>query len=546
MLRLASIIVAAAGISSMQAAEPYRLVLTDIEKNIYKETAEITSSALTPNSPSSWSVRKYVLRGGEQERFDIIEVNNGRLRFTVVPTRGMSVHEVEMEGLRLGWGSRRGMGRLEGWMIRHGLEPIGRADNTPEKATTDQALNGRIARIPASRVEVVVEREAPYRITVRGRVDEALSQGSKLELLTQISTVPGADTFQISDTVTNLGAVEQEFGILYRGNYGSPLIEKGAKLFGPVRQVIPIDEDAATDVSNYNLYSGPKTRSPEEVYFLRMWADENDRTRIMLHNAEGDEAVSMAYSIKELPFLTLRKNPPAGEGAYVTGLEPSTGFARNRSIEREFGRAAKLEPQQSRSFTIDFALHAGKNSVLAAEDDVARIWAGRSTEILKTPPAANKPRPKLTDVINAAKTWYPAFAPWRGKPAPDFTLTDITGKQHKLSDYRGRDVLIIFWATWCPPCRVEIPHLKELRETTSQNNLAMLAISNERPDVVKAFVERAEMNYTVLTNRGSLPSPYNTVSGIPSSFFIDREGKIKLGTTGLISLDEIKAILQAE
>ncbi|HEC02720.1 MAG TPA: TlpA family protein disulfide reductase, partial [Phycisphaerales bacterium] len=142
--------------------------------------------------------------------------------------------------------------------------------------------------------------------------------------------------------------------------------------------------------------------------------------------------------------------------------------------------------------------------------------------------------------------WYPAFAPWRGKPAPDFTLTDITGKQHKLSDYRGRDVLIIFWATWCPPCRVEIPHLKELRETTSQNNLAMLAISNERPDVVKAFVERAEMNYTVLTNRGSLPSPYNTVSGIPSSFFIDREGKIKLGTTGLISLDEIKAILQAE
>ncbi|HEC04166.1 MAG TPA: DUF4432 domain-containing protein, partial [Phycisphaerales bacterium] len=89
MLRLASIIVAAAGISSMQAAEPYRLVLTDIEKNIYKETAEITSSALTPNSPSSWSVRKYVLRGGEQERFDIIEVNNGRLRFTVVPTRGM-------------------------------------------------------------------------------------------------------------------------------------------------------------------------------------------------------------------------------------------------------------------------------------------------------------------------------------------------------------------------------------------------------------------------------------------------------------------------
>jgi len=553
MLRLASIVVVAAGISSIQAAQPYRLVLTDVEKNIYKETAEITSSELAPKSLSSWSVRKYVLRGGRQEGVDVIEVNNGKLRFTVIPTRGMSVYQVEMDGLRLGWDSRRGMGRregFEGWMIRYGLKFFGGAgistDNTARQATMDPTLHGRIGTIPASQVELIIEREAPYRITVRGRVDEALPQGSKLEILTQISTVPGADTFQISDTVTNRSAVEQEFGVLYHGNYGPPLMEKGAKFFGPVRQVIPIDDDAATDVSNYNLYRGPKAGSPEEVYFLRMWADENDRTRVMLRNAEGDRAVSMAYSVKELPFLALRKNQPAGEDAYVTGLEPSTGFPRNTSIEREFGRAPKLAPQQSRSFTIDFALHASKVRVNAAADDVARIWAGRSTKIDKAPPAADKPKPKLTDVINAARTWGPGFTPWRGKPAPDFTLTDITGKKHKLSDYRGKDVLIIFWATWCPPCRMEIPHLKELRETTSEDDLAMLAISNERPDLVRSFVEKAKMNYTVLTDPGTLPSPYNTVSAIPSSFFIDREGKIKLGTTGLISLDEIKAILQAE
>jgi len=172
--------------------------------------------------------------------------------------------------------------------------------------------------------------------------------------------------------------------------------------------------------------------------------------------------------------------------------------------------------------------------------------AGRDATVDKTPLAADKPKPKLRDVINAARTWGPAFTPWHGKPAPDFTLTDIKGKQHKLSDYRGKDVLIVFWATWCRPCHMEIPHLKELRETASENDLAMLAISNEQVEKVKAFASQAEMNYTVLTDRGTLPSPYNTVNAIPSSFFIDRKGLIKLGTSGLISLDEIKAILQAE
>jgi peroxiredoxin len=556
------------GISSIQAAEPFRVVLTDVEQNIYKETAEITSSDVTPGSPVSWSVRKYVLHGGRQEGIDVIEVNNGKLRFTVVPTRGMSIYQMHMGDLRLGWdspvkglvhpqyinlNSRQGLGWLDGfneWMVRCGLEFFGGPgtdefiDNTGAKATMDLTLHGKIANIPASTVEVLVDREAPYHITVRGRVEEALLHGPKLEILTQISTVPGADTFQIADTITNRSAVEQEFGILYHGNYGRPLMEKDAKFLGPVRQVTPINDHAASDVSDYDVYRAPKAGFPEQVYCLRMWADEKDRTKVMLRNAAGDKAVSMAYSIKELPFFTLWKNPVAAEDGYVTGLEPGTGFPRNRSIERKFGRVPKLGPHQSRSFTIDFVLHASKRQVDAAADDIRRIAAGRQTKVDKAALAAEKP--KLTDVIRKARSWMPAFTPWQGQPAPDFTLTDITGKRHKLSDYRGRDVLIIFWATWCRPCHMEIPHLIELRKTVSENDLAMLAISNERPELVKTFVAKAEMNYTVLTDPGILPSPYNKVNAIPSSFFIDREGKIKLGTSGLISLEEIKAILEAE
>ena len=163
---------------------------------------------------------------------------------------------------------------------------------------------------------------------------------------------------------------------------------------------------------------------------------------------------------------------------------------------------------------------------------------------IDTQPAA-RATVSLNDIIKAARTWRPAYEPWYGKPAPDFTLADLAGRDHRLSDYCGKNVLLVFWATWCPPCKREIPGLIELRNTVSEDNLAILAISDEELDVVKKFVAQAKINYTVLSNRGAMPSPFNAINFIPCSFFIDPEGKIKLATSGLISLGEIKAILQA-
>ncbi len=161
-------------------------------------------------------------------------------------------------------------------------------------------------------------------------------------------------------------------------------------------------------------------------------------------------------------------------------------------------------------------------------------------------------KPSLRGVIEEAKTWGPAFESWLGRLAPDFNLTDITGKQHKLSDYRGKDVMLIFWAGWCGPCRMEIPHLIELRKTTGQDKLAMLAISLIDPrnttEIVKSFLEQnKEINYTVCSvNSGDMPAPYNMVNSIPCSFFVDPQGRIKLATAGLLSLKDMKAILQAQ
>jgi peroxiredoxin len=161
------------------------------------------------------------------------------------------------------------------------------------------------------------------------------------------------------------------------------------------------------------------------------------------------------------------------------------------------------------------------------------------------------PKVSIYDVIKAARTWQPAWTSWYHKPAPDWTLADIAGKEHKLSDYRGRDVLLVFWATWCGPCQMEVPGLIELRRTIGENKLAILAISNEKPDVVKKFVADQEINYTVLLDKGNMPEPFGFMrvysrTGVPCSFFISPDGKIKLATSGLLLLRDIKAILQAE
>ena len=157
-----------------------------------------------------------------------------------------------------------------------------------------------------------------------------------------------------------------------------------------------------------------------------------------------------------------------------------------------------------------------------------------------------EPKASLQNVIKAAQTWYPAFEGWQGRPAPDFTLTDIEGKTHKLSDYRGKNVVVVFWASWCGPCKLEVPHLKALRESYPDAKLAILAISSEPRGIVETFAKEQGLTYTVLTSSGGLPAPFSEVQAIPSSFFIDPEGVVKLGVIGIVPTEDSKAIIQAQ
>ncbi len=166
---------------------------------------------------------------------------------------------------------------------------------------------------------------------------------------------------------------------------------------------------------------------------------------------------------------------------------------------------------------------------------------------INTPSAKNPPVSKaIGDIIANRTTWNPILSNFYGREMPDFTVKDINGKVHNLKDYRGRNVMVVMWATWCVPCMQEIPVLKALREIMPADKLAVLAISSEPSDTVKQTAESEGLNYTVISYRDALPQPFSNIRGIPTTFFFRPDGTLKLVVEGGSQLGEMKAIILAD
>ena len=147
------------------------------------------------------------------------------------------------------------------------------------------------------------------------------------------------------------------------------------------------------------------------------------------------------------------------------------------------------------------------------------------------------------------------ISPLKGKPAPAFTLEDLGGKKVSLADYKGKAVLINFWATWCGPCKIETPWLVELRNQYAGQGFEVLGISTEGDDLapddkaawvkekaaIAKFVKEEKMPYPVLINGDSLSKPYGGLDSMPTSFYVDRNGTIVAAQMGLTSKDDMEA-----
>lgn len=144
-------------------------------------------------------------------------------------------------------------------------------------------------------------------------------------------------------------------------------------------------------------------------------------------------------------------------------------------------------------------------------------------------------------------------SPLIGKHAPDFTLEDLSGKKVSLSDYKGKALLINFWATWCGPCKLETPWIVALRNQYAAQGFEVLGISTDDIDRddkqafaeekkgISSFVQQMHMPYPILINGDSLSHPYGGLDVMPTSFFVDRKGTIIAAEMGATSKDDLEA-----
>jgi len=341
--------------------------LTDVRSDIWLDSFAASNESLRLPTPHDWQIRKRTLRGGLRDGLDLIEVHNGVLSFSVLPTRGMGLWRGDYRGLYLGWrspvtgpvhpahvpqGDRGGLGWLAGfdeWLCRCGL-----ASNGPpgEDVWTDAVgksrralltLHGRIANLPAQVVEVRVSLDPPHELSVCGEVEEVSFFGSQLRLTATYTTVPGSSRLVIHDVVENRSAQPAEMQMLYHCNFGPPLLEAGSRVLAPIREMAPLTP-RAEGIDTHAVYSAPQVGFAEQVYVYHLLADARGQTLALLINAAADRAVALRFNLSDLPCFTVWKNTAAVEDGYVTGLEPATNFPNFKSFERQQGRVRLLPP----------------------------------------------------------------------------------------------------------------------------------------------------------------------------------------------------------
>ncbi|SHE80439.1 Peroxiredoxin [Fodinibius roseus] len=130
--------------------------------------------------------------------------------------------------------------------------------------------------------------------------------------------------------------------------------------------------------------------------------------------------------------------------------------------------------------------------------------------------------------------------------APDFTLTQMNGESFTLSEHEGKVVVLNIWATWCGPCRKEIPDFVEIQEEMRDEDVLFVGVSldEEGWEVVRPFARKYEVNYPLVVDDGSVFDGYGPFRGIPMTFVINKKGKLEYVAPGMVNKKTIKPILE--
>jgi hypothetical protein len=387
-------------------------ILNDVSSDIWVDTLDIDAPALGLGEGHHWSIKKQRLRGGRREGIDLITVDNGALRFSVVPTRGMGLWRGWYDGNRLGWDSpvtdgpinpalvnlsaAGGLGWLDGFdelLARCGLENNGapfevktrKPDGSESHATF--GLHGKIANIPASYSAVHVAADAPHEIVVEGHVEEARLFGPQIRMETRITTVPGSNALVVRDEFVNLKEQPVEIQILYHWNFGPPFLDPGARFLAPIQSVTPRDNRAQQGVAGHDEFGAPQSGFAEQVYFYQLHAvpKPNGHTLAMLCNQKRDKGVVLRFCNDELPAFTLWKNTGGLRDGYVAGLEPGTNYPNARPFERTRNRVVTLGIDGRYTATTTLEVLVTADAIAAVQKEIEALQAQRAATINTKP-----------------------------------------------------------------------------------------------------------------------------------------------------------------
>ena len=163
-------------------------------------------------------------------------------------------------------------------------------------------------------------------------------------------------------------------------------------------------------------------------------------------------------------------------------------------------------------------------------DPLAGSWPGAILPSSRPQPQTGRPEPALPVV---------------GNPAPDFTLPDLSGRPVSLGDFRGRPVLLNFWATWCGPCREEMPRIQAFHEQY-RDRVAVVGVDvGESAEQVEAYVRAGGYTWLFLLDEQAATAEKYAVYGLPTTFFLDRDGIIRAKRIGVMSEEQILAMAAA-
>ncbi|MGC2165567.1 MAG: aldose 1-epimerase family protein [Gallionella sp.] len=358
------------------------------------------SAADIVESSEKFSVIKRTLQGGLRGGMEIIEVDNGRMRFWVLPERGMGIWKAWMDGIEIGWQSpvrgpvhpkyvpihdESGLGWLGGFdelLCRCGLESNG-APEFDSNGKLKYPLHGKIANLPAYKVAAGVD-SGNEGIRLDGCIEESRFKFQKLQLHAAVSTRLASSEIVIHDKVANTSDSRCEFQLLYHINFGKPFLDAGSEVFVPLKTLVPRTHNAAEAIDHWSKIAAPEAGFVEQVYFMELLGDEAGRTQILLANSTRTLGVSLHFNLSQLPCFTLWKNTASVRDGYVVGLEPGINFPNPRSYEQVHGRVATLLPGEAREFDLRLEFHVDSASVTKAQHRIAEYQAALLPTIHRT------------------------------------------------------------------------------------------------------------------------------------------------------------------